>query len=125
VHSIKFKDKIQIWESRLIKLSKSLVLLNNVQRRLIYLEPVFGKVAVFQDDKQFSKVDSEFRALCLYIKKDTRLMSFISYPYLLEVLKNLLDTLEKLQKQLSMFLEEKKSKFAQFYFIGNMDTIFA
>src|SRR5262249_23692835 len=75
----KFADEANTWEGKLGNLSEYLQKLNTVQRRWVYLEPIFGRGALPQEQSRFSKVDSEFRAIMLFVGNERRVISLVDY----------------------------------------------
>lgn len=73
-----FEDKVSIWERKLAELDEYLQNLNHIQRKWVYLEPIFGHGALPKEQTRFNRVDEDFRSV-LYIKKRTHAMSFYSY----------------------------------------------
>jgi dynein heavy chain 2 len=118
-----FADKATIWESRLADLDEYLRNLNTVQRKWVYLEPIFSRGALPAEQSRFDRVDEEFYAIMMSIQRDNRVVSIVSYPGIRDILVTLVDQLERCQKALSEFMEEKRSKFARFYFLGDEDLL--
>lgn len=56
-----FSDRVQLWEGRLMELDELLLGLNQIQRRWVYLEPIFGGGALPQEQGRFKRIDKEFR----------------------------------------------------------------
>ena len=56
-----FADKAALWESRLADLDEYLHHLNQIQRRWVYLEPIFGHGALPREQARFKRVDTDFR----------------------------------------------------------------
>ena len=56
-----FADKAALWESRLADLDEYLHHLNQIQRRWVYLEPIFGHGALPREQARFKRVDADFR----------------------------------------------------------------
>ncbi len=56
-----FADKASIWENRLADLDEFLHYLNQIQRKWIYLEPIFGRGALPREQDRFRKLDEDFR----------------------------------------------------------------
>lgn len=56
-----FKDEVSSWENKLAFLQEGLVFLNQIQRKWVYLEPIFGRGALPQQQARFRNVDEEFR----------------------------------------------------------------
>lgn len=118
-----FADKASLWESRLADLDEYLHSLNQIQRRWVYLEPIFGHGALPKEGARFKRVDDDFRGIMLDVVKDDRVLSLLPRPGLRQTLATLLDQLGRCQKALNEFLEEKRSVFPRFYFIGDDDLL--
>uniref|UniRef100_A0A671UTN4 Cytoplasmic dynein 2 heavy chain 1 n=1 Tax=Sparus aurata TaxID=8175 RepID=A0A671UTN4_SPAAU len=56
-----FQDKVSLWETRLSDLDEYLLSLNAIQRRWVYLEPIFGRGALPREEARFKRVDEDFR----------------------------------------------------------------
>uniref|UniRef100_A0A915IXT0 Dynein heavy chain linker domain-containing protein n=1 Tax=Romanomermis culicivorax TaxID=13658 RepID=A0A915IXT0_ROMCU len=119
-----FADKAEIWESRLVDLEEYLKSLNQIQRKWVYLEPIFGRGALPQEQGRFQRVDKEFRSIMADVAhRDNRVISLSNRSGLRSSLNNILDQLQRCQKALNEFLEEKRSAFPRFYFIGDDDLL--
>uniref|UniRef100_A0A3P8WNV8 Cytoplasmic dynein 2 heavy chain 1 n=1 Tax=Cynoglossus semilaevis TaxID=244447 RepID=A0A3P8WNV8_CYNSE len=118
-----FQDKVSLWEVRLSDLDEYLLSLNAIQRRWVYLEPIFGRGALPREEARFRRVDEDFRTIMLDIKRDNRVVSLSSRAGIRNSLVNILDQLQRCQKSLNEFLEEKRSAFPRFYFIGDDDLL--
>lgn len=118
-----FEDKIVVWEQKLGTLDECLHNLNQVQRKWVYLEPIFGRGALPKEQSRFKGVDRDFRDIMGDVVKDTRVISLISSKDISSKLKNMVDQLQRCQKALNEFLEEKRSVFPRFYFIGDDDLL--
>ena len=100
-----FADKASLWESRLADLDEYLHSLNQIQRRWVYLEPIFGHGALPKEGARFKRVDDDFRGIMLDVVKDDRVLSLLPRPGLRQTLATLLDQLGRCQKALNEFLE--------------------
>lgn len=100
-----FEDKITVWEQKLGTLDECLHNLNQVQRKWVYLEPIFGRGALPKEQSRFKGVDRDFRDIMTEIVKDTRIVSLISTKDISNKLKNMVDQLQRCQKALNEFLE--------------------
>ncbi|KAG8523219.1 Cytoplasmic dynein 2 heavy chain 1, partial [Galemys pyrenaicus] len=67
-----FEDKVSIWERKLAELDEYLQNLNHIQRKWVYLEPIFGRGALPKEQTRFNRVDEDFRSIMTDIKKDNR-----------------------------------------------------
>ncbi|XP_036005544.1 cytoplasmic dynein 2 heavy chain 1 isoform X1 [Fundulus heteroclitus] len=118
-----FQDKVSLWEVRLSDLDEYLLNLNAIQRRWVYLEPIFGRGALPREEARFKRVDEDFRSIMSDIQRDNRVVSLSSRAGIRNSLVTLLDQLQRCQKSLNEFLEEKRSAFPRFYFIGDDDLL--
>lgn len=53
--------QVSLWETRLSDLDEYLLNLNAIQRRWVYLEPIFGRGALPREEARFKRVDEDFR----------------------------------------------------------------
>lgn len=53
--------QVSLWEVRLSDLDEYLLSLNAIQRRWVYLEPIFGRGALPREETRFKRVDEDFR----------------------------------------------------------------
>ncbi|GET89825.1 dynein heavy chain, putative [Leishmania tarentolae] len=120
---VHFADEASGWESKLVALSQSLTLLNNIQRRWAYLEPIFARGALPQEQARFKRVDKEFVGVLREVEADPRVMSLVNQMDVNEKLKSILEQIERCQRSLLEFLEAKRSKMPRFYFISDEDLL--
>ncbi|XP_069679211.1 cytoplasmic dynein 2 heavy chain 1 isoform X2 [Periplaneta americana] len=118
-----FSDRASIWETRLADLDAYLRNLNQIQRKWVYLEPIFGAGTLSQDQARFRRVDQDFRYIMEDVARDNKVVSLCRISNLHQILNTLLDQLSRCQKSLNDFLEEKRSVFPRFYFLGDDDLL--
>ncbi|KAL2914266.1 hypothetical protein HK105_206212 [Polyrhizophydium stewartii] len=118
-----FAEKAHSWEQKLAELDEYLRQLNTVQRRWVYLEPIFSRGALPSEQGRFSRIDEDFRSIIGSVSADPRIVSVVGFPSIRSILLALVDQLERCQKALNEFLEQKRAKFARFYFIGDEDLL--
>ncbi|XP_068037518.1 cytoplasmic dynein 2 heavy chain 1 isoform X5 [Anomalospiza imberbis] len=118
-----FEDKVSIWEKKLADLDEYLQNLNQIQRKWVYLEPIFGRGALPKEQSRFNRVDENFRSIMSDIKSDNRITSLNARAGIKNTLTTILDQLQRCQKSLNEFLEEKRSAFPRFYFVGDDDLL--
>jgi dynein heavy chain 2 len=118
-----FAARATAWEVKLAELDGCLRDLNTVQRKWVYLEPIFTRGALPSEAARFSGIDDDFRSIMHSVARDDRIVSILNYSNLRSSLVALVDQLERCQKALNEFLEEKRSKFARFYFLGDEDCM--
>ncbi|VDK31905.1 unnamed protein product [Taenia asiatica] len=121
-----FVDRVNVWERKLADLDASLCSLQIVQRRWVYLEPIFGAGALKGETSRFSRVDVDFRNLMADIEADNRVVSLIKgrrENELQGVLTNMQDQLIRCQRTLNEYLEDKRNLFPRFYFLSDDDLL--
>jgi dynein heavy chain 2 len=120
---VNFSDKAEEWDRKLSTLGMGLNDLNSVQRKWLYLEPIFGRGALPHEQSRFKRVDDDFRAVMFEIRSESMVVKFADIPRVCEKLTTMMDQLDRCQKALSDFLEQKRSKFPRFYFVGDDDLL--
>ncbi|XP_039269307.2 cytoplasmic dynein 2 heavy chain 1-like [Styela clava] len=118
-----FEDRATSWETKLAQLDEFLHKLNSIQRKWVYLEPIFGHGALPQEQSRFGRVDQEFRAIMSDISRDNRVVSLVGRSGMQSQLTTMLDQLQRCQRSLNEYLEEKRDSFPRFYFIGDDDLL--
>ena len=119
----RFADQVNQFESKLSALDEYLAKLAIIQRKWVYLEPIFGRGSLPQEQGRFRRIDDEYRNIMIGVGMDPKVISLCSISGLKDTLDMLIDQLERCQKALNDFLEEKRSKFPRFYFIGDDDLL--
>ena len=71
----------------------------------------------------FRKIDDDFRMIMTDTHRDSRVVALLRIGSVKSILTNMLDRLERCQKSLNEILEEKRSSFPRFYFIGDDDLL--
>lgn len=118
-----FADQVNQYETKLALLDQVLAQLNPIQRKWVYLEPIFARGAMPNEQPRFQRVDDEFTSIMQSVGDDPRVFSLLRISNLAENLKAIFDQLERCQKALSDFLEQKRQSFPRFYFIGDDDLL--
>uniref|UniRef100_A0A914HVR0 Cytoplasmic dynein 2 heavy chain 1 n=1 Tax=Globodera rostochiensis TaxID=31243 RepID=A0A914HVR0_GLORO len=121
---VQFREQVHLWERRVTDLDLQLHALNDIQRRWVYLEPIFSRGALPSETARFNRIDAEFRAILNDIAADNRIMALNAKNASLgRTLEQLVDQLGRCQRALSSFLEEKRTAFPRFYFLGDDDLL--
>lgn len=68
-------------------------------------------------------MDEEYRSIMLGIGSNPKVVSLCEIPGLKDTLETILTQLDNCQKALNDFLEQKRSMFSRFYFIGDDDLL--
>uniref|UniRef100_A0AAF5DHG2 Cytoplasmic dynein 2 heavy chain 1 n=1 Tax=Strongyloides stercoralis TaxID=6248 RepID=A0AAF5DHG2_STRER len=118
-----FSDKTINWEQKLAALDEYLGSMMGIQRKWIYLEPIFGRGCLPSEGSRFNRVDIEFRSILNDIAKNKRVISLVNRKGLKNSLEQIIDQLNRCQKALNQFLEEKRNAFPRFYFLGDDDLL--
>lgn len=121
-----FADQGEVLEQKMGVLDVVMSTLNQIQRKWLYLEPIFGRGALPSEKERFRRVDDEFSDIMMSVSGDPKLFNLADermFPKLGDKLKSMLDQLERCQKALTEFLEAKRSAMPRFYFIGDDDLL--
>ncbi|TRY75069.1 hypothetical protein TCAL_08574 [Tigriopus californicus] len=126
-----FGDRASGWETKLSDLDEILNNLNTAQRKWVYLEPYqeqmkmksLAQTGGFDYREVFRKIDDDFQMIMTDAQRDKRVVALLRIGSIKSILNNMLDRLERCQKSLNDFLEEKRSSFPRFYFIGDDDLL--
>ncbi|KAK2099397.1 Cytoplasmic dynein 2 heavy chain 1 [Saguinus oedipus] len=102
-----FEDKVSIWERKLADLDEYLQNLNHIQRKWVYLEPIFGRGALPKEQTRFNRVDEDFRSIMTDIKKDNRVTTLTTHA---GIRNSLLTILDQLQRCISSVCFDEESK---------------
>uniref|UniRef100_A0ABD2XKY5 Dynein heavy chain, cytoplasmic n=1 Tax=Trichogramma kaykai TaxID=54128 RepID=A0ABD2XKY5_9HYME len=117
----RFASRAARCESALTELEDRLKCLSVVQRKWVYLEPVLSSGAAPSDQGRWSRVDKEFRYFMEEIYKDPRIPSLKKLPF--HALTSLKDLMDRCQRGLDDFLEEKRSAYPRLYFLSDEDLL--
>ncbi|KAJ1446203.1 dynein heavy chain and region D6 of dynein motor-domain-containing protein [Pelagophyceae sp. CCMP2097] len=121
-----FEDVGSAYEAKLSNLDFILHSLNSIQRKWVYLEPIFGRGALPNEARRFRSVDEDFREIMAAVAQDPKLFGLVdphAHRNIRATLETMLQQLERCQKALCDFLEEKRGAFPRFYFIGDDDLL--
>ena len=58
-----FKDQVDKFEEKLALLDELLLCMNKVQRKWVYLEPIFGRGSLPREKERFDKVNNQYRQI--------------------------------------------------------------
>jgi dynein heavy chain 2 len=100
-----FKDQTSVWEKRVSDLDTYLQHMNQIQRRWVYLEPIFGRGALPAERARFQRADAEFRSILHDVARDPRLVTLANQQSLARSLDEIADQLSRCQRALNDFLE--------------------
>ncbi|KAG2385509.1 hypothetical protein C9374_003324 [Naegleria lovaniensis] len=122
-----FIEEIRSWEQKLTNLADFIDFLMNIQRKWLYLEPIFSRGSLPSEQQRFNRIDKDYIDIIHSINdKGTigkRVVMLERIIGLKDRLKNISEGLDVCQKALNKFLEEKRSAYPRFYFIGDSDLL--
>ena len=118
-----FKEETTVWEDMLSTLSDRLTHVNAIQRKWLYLQPIFARGALPQEQPRFRRVDEDFQGIMASVDADSLVKSFAQIRMRPEHLSEMSTQLDLCQKALAEYLEEKRSMLPRFYFIGDDDLL--
>ncbi|KAL7690391.1 putative AAA+ ATPase domain, dynein heavy chain region D6 P-loop domain-containing protein [Plasmopara halstedii] len=122
-HVVFFKDRVQSKLSQLSDTADVLELWIKVQTLWMSLESVFtgGDIAkqMPYEAKKFAKIDKDWLKVMTKAAEVGFVVSCCSNEMIRSMLPSLYGELEKCQKSLEGYLEQKRKKFPRFYFVSN------
>eukprot|EP00392_Amoebophrya_sp_AT5.2_P002499 g2504.t1 len=118
-----FKDQTQSYSEKLGTLDTVLLIMNKVQRKWVYLEPIFARGALPKERERFERVNRDFRAMMRNFHQAKKVHYVCTVRGIIEQFSSLQDQLDRCQKALNTYLEEKRSSFPRLYFIGDEDLL--
>eukprot|EP00462_Mataza_sp_D1_P017376 CAMPEP_0175163132 /NCGR_PEP_ID=MMETSP0087-20121206/25561_1 /TAXON_ID=136419 /ORGANISM="Unknown Unknown, Strain D1" /LENGTH=4572 /DNA_ID=CAMNT_0016451765 /DNA_START=103 /DNA_END=13822 /DNA_ORIENTATION=+ len=123
-HVTPFRELASSWLKKLSDVNDTLESWVKVQLLWMSLEAVFsgGDIArqMPQDTRVFMKVDKEWTTRMMSKAKEVLLVAdCCQNEYIKNMLPSMFSDLEKCQKALDGYLENKRSKFPRFYFVSN------
>ena len=118
-----FEDTARQIEGKLTMLDVLLHTLNTIQRKWVYLHPIFSKGALPNEQARFKRIDADFRQIMVEVKQSSLIMSLTTIPHLTSTVQQMNEQMDRCQRALNEYLEEKRSSFPRFYFIGDDDLL--
>lgn len=123
-----FQEQASVWEDRLFRISQFLDGLVDTQRKWIYLEGIFcssGDIQsqIPQEASRFKSCDAEFISAMFKISRHASVFDAVQDSEIKRSIDRVLESLTKIQKSLSEYLESKRSDFPRFYFVGDEDLL--
>ncbi|XP_029051229.2 cytoplasmic dynein 2 heavy chain 1 [Osmia bicornis bicornis] len=117
----RFSTRVARCEAGLYEVEERIKILSTVQRKWVYLEPVYEGGAAPKDTGRWSRANKEFRYLMGEVSRDPRISSLRRLP--LSAFANLKDLLDRCQRSLDEYLEEKRSSYPRLYFLSDEDLL--
>ncbi|XP_017764042.1 PREDICTED: cytoplasmic dynein 2 heavy chain 1 [Eufriesea mexicana] len=117
----RFAVRVVRCETGLSEVEERIKALSTIQRKWVYLEPVYDGGAAPNDTGRWSRANKEFRYLMGEVSCDPRVSSLRRLS--LSTFMNLKDLLDRCQKSLDEYLEEKRSSYPRLYFLSDEDLL--
>ena len=119
----RFKDRIAQFDKRIGGLDSYLTKIQTIQRRWLYLEPIFGKGALPSQQERFDNLNNQFQGIMRNIEKMKKIALMNEISGLDKSLDTIIEQLEICQSALNKFLEETRNRFPRFFFLGDDDLL--
>uniref|UniRef100_A0A182JQU2 Cytoplasmic dynein 2 heavy chain 1 n=1 Tax=Anopheles christyi TaxID=43041 RepID=A0A182JQU2_9DIPT len=118
-----FSDQADVWEEKLNNLDYIITHLNQIQKRWIYLEPIFGVGTLKREEAVFRSIDKNFRYIMKEIADDPRVVSVNKINNVLSIIETLQGQITRCQNALSAYIKSKRNAFSRFYFLSDDDLL--
>uniref|UniRef100_A0A182NV76 Cytoplasmic dynein 2 heavy chain 1 n=1 Tax=Anopheles dirus TaxID=7168 RepID=A0A182NV76_9DIPT len=118
-----FSDQADVWEEKLNNLDYIVTHLNQIQKRWIYLEPIFGVGTLKKEEAVFRSIDKNFRYIMKEIADDPRVVSVNKINNVLSIIETLQGQITRCQNALSAYIKSKRNAFSRFYFLSDDDLL--
>ena len=123
-----FEKEIEEWEANLKLVQAILDEWKTCQKSWMYLEPIFQSEDIVRQlpeaNRQFTQVNKNWKMLTTKANEIQHTMPYcVTTEKCLATFKENNDLLEKVQKGLNQYLENKRSSFARFYFLSDDELL--
>lgn len=118
-----FADQIELWETKLNILSFILNNLSQIQKKWIYLEPIFTNGTLRSGDTSFQRIDKDFRYIMRDIGSNPKVISLCKINNVQMIIESLLNQLQHCQNTLTTYMTGKRDLFPRFYFLSDDDLL--
>eukprot|EP00792_Barthelona_sp_PAP020_P005909 TRINITY_DN2847_c0_g1_i1.p1 TRINITY_DN2847_c0_g1~~TRINITY_DN2847_c0_g1_i1.p1 ORF type:complete len:3695 (-),score=1083.53 TRINITY_DN2847_c0_g1_i1:9-10742(-) len=139
-----FEAQILFWEAKIEAIVRLLQNINNIQRKWVYLNPIFLRGSIPKEKKKFKQLNDEILVFFKYFTVNPAIFDVLRFNKLerpdqslslsvkslserslpiFTFTNNTVKALEVFQKKLFDFLEEKREIFPRFYFLGDDDLL--
>jgi dynein heavy chain 1 len=128
-HFKTFETDIKSWHEKILDVSSTLGVWMDVQRKWVYLENIFLgssdiKSQLATEYDRFQGIDRDFINIMKQTATKQKILEVIlTIPNLFKSLEFISETLDKLQKSLTDYLESQRQAFPRFYFVGDDDLL--
>ena len=124
VMSDSYVDQVDLWETKLSTLSYIMNHLCQIQKKWIYLEPIFCNGTLKNDDlSSFSRIDKDFRYIMKEVSSNAKVLSLTKINNITIIIDSLLNQLQYCQNTLATYMTNKRDLFPRFYFLSDDDLL--
>ncbi|GFH10192.1 uncharacterized protein HaLaN_05461 [Haematococcus lacustris] len=123
-----FEKDISYWEKTLSHISETVEIILQVQRNWMYLENIFIgsediRKQLPQESIMFENVHATFSRLMRQLAGQANCLKACTAAGLLDTFQDMDAKLERIQKSLENYLENKRQQFPRFYFLSSDDLL--
>lgn len=123
----RLKAETKTWEGKLNHMSELMDEILKTQKNWMYLEPIFGSgdigTTMPAEYKMFVAVDTLWRNTMKGIEEESAIQDLAEKENIKAQFEKSNHDLDKIQKSLSDYLEQKRLVFARFFFLANDDLL--
>lgn len=119
-----FKEQVLEWQKKLKTVDSVIQIWLKVQKNWYRLEPIFLasediRAQLPDETKEFEKTDTEWKDMMREAAEDPGVVVCATYDGREELLNVFFGNIERCEKALNEYLEQKKKIFPRFYFVSN------
>ncbi|KAK9454647.1 dynein heavy chain, N-terminal region 1-domain-containing protein [Dipodascopsis uninucleata] len=123
-----FESEALSWEDKLSRILSLFDKWVDMQRQWVYLEGIFsGNVEIKNllpiEYSRFQNVNSEFFTLMRKVAKSSKILEVLSIHDVELSVDRIKDLLSRVQKVLGEYLEQERTQFPRYYFVGDEDLL--
>lgn len=123
----KLRNETKGWETKLNNMSELIEEISKCQKTWMYLEPIFASDDIHkqmpQEGSWFRDVDTLWKITMEAIDNDPGIIDLIEKENIKLSFEDANKKLDRIQKSLNEYLEEKRLIFPRFYFLANEDLL--
>ena len=123
----KLRNETKAWETKLNNMSELIEEVSKCQKTWMYLEPIFASDDIHKqmptEGSWFRDVDTLWKVTMDAIDNDPGIIDLIERENIKQQFEDANKKLDKIQKSLNEYLEEKRLIFPRFYFLANEDLL--
>jgi|LauGreDrversion4_2_1035121.scaffolds.fasta_scaffold21352_3 dynein heavy chain len=123
----KLRNETKTWETKLNNMSELIEEISKCQKTWMYLEPIFASDDIHKqmpsEGAWFRDVDNLWKTTMDAIDNDPGIIDLVERENIKTAFEDANKKLDRIQKSLNEYLEEKRLVFPRFYFLANEDLL--